>query len=342
MDIRRFPIAAGMALSLLLGAGSVAASPVLLGQTIYTGATGAEVDINPTGQLVYIASGFGQTGWVRIDASNPGAMTQSTLAGGWGGGVAVDPVTGRYASTSGYGGAFRIFNADGSIRSTSPLSGCGGSVAYGGGRFAVSTQCSDHIAIFDEVSGAMLANIASNGVGSSTVYNSATNTFYQNRTPSFSPGGTNALAIGPTFSTSNVAGFVYDANGVTNRLYVNNGGGTQVLDGSTNAVLATVAYSGEVEADTLLNRYYIGSGSGINILDGLTNTLIDSILLPFGQSFQTMGMEDGSNLLYVITSGGGASHLLVYSTTSEVPEPASIAMMLVGLLAIGGLRVRQR
>jgi hypothetical protein len=336
----RFPIAVGLALAYLFGAGQASSAPALLGQTTFTGATGGELDIDPTGQLVYIASGFGQTGLIRIDASNPLAMTQTTLASGWGGGVAVDPGTGRYATTNGFGGAFRIFNPNDTVFSTSAISGCGGNLAYGGSRFAVSTQCSDHIAIFDSTNGAMLANIASSGVGSSTAYNSATGTFFQDRTPG--PGGTNALAVSPSFSTTNIPGFVQDANGVTNRIYVTNGGGTQILDGTTYAVLATVPFSGAVEEDTSLNRFYIGSGSVINIFDGVTDGLVDSILLPGGQLFQSMDMEDGSGLLYVITSGGG-NHLLVYNTAtaSGVPEPAPIALMLLGMIAAGCMRLRR-
>jgi hypothetical protein len=84
-------------------------------------------------------------------------------------------------------------------------------------------------------------------------------------------------------------------------LYSLNGSNTQVLDGTTHAVLATIAGSGPVEEDTLLNRFYIGTGTGFNIYDGLTNSLVDSVNLPAGQSLQTWDMEDGSHRLYVIT-----------------------------------------
>jgi hypothetical protein len=191
----------------------------------------------------------------------------------------------------------------------------------------------------------MLANISSNGTGSSTAYNSATNTFFQDRTPYYATFTPIALTVNAaTFATGNVSGFVHDANGATNRVYVQQGGSTQVLDGTTYAVLSTIGFGGVVEEDTSLNRIYIGSGSVINVYDGITNALIDAINLPGGQFFQSMDMEDGSNRLYVITSGGG-SHLLVYDTTvqpSGVPEPAPLALMLVGLFAAGFARTRRR
>ncbi len=332
MPTKRVSIAATLTFALLAGAGQAAASPTLLGQTTYSGVSAGEIDV--FGSQVYIAGGFGQSsGIAKINASNPNAMTQTNVAGGWGAGVAVDTATGRYGTTNGFGGQFAIFNANDTLFSVTGIVGCGGNVSYGGGRYGVSTQCADRMTIIDANSGATLFTSGPSAVGSSTAYNSATNTFYQDRNP-----GNSSLVVSPTFSTTTVSGLVEDANGVTNRVYANNGSNTQVLDGTTHAVLATIPVTGTIEEDTLLNRFYISTGTGINIYDGLTNALIDSIVLPGGETFQGMDMEDGSSRLYVLGSG---NHLLVYDMTPSggVPEPATLALLAMGLL---GAAVRKR
>ena len=70
------------AVAMLFGAGQAMAAPMLLGQTTFSGATGGQIDVYAPNDYVYIASGFGQTGLIRIDASNPGAMTQTSIASG--------------------------------------------------------------------------------------------------------------------------------------------------------------------------------------------------------------------------------------------------------------------
>ncbi len=68
----------------------------LLGTFDYNpaGGLGGEMDVNPNGDLVYISAGMGQSGLIRVNASNPASMTSTTLS--YGGGFAVDPVTGGY------------------------------------------------------------------------------------------------------------------------------------------------------------------------------------------------------------------------------------------------------
>lgn len=319
------------ATALLFGASQAMAAPVLLGQTGFSVATGGQIDVYAPNDYVYIASGFGQTGLIRIDASNPGAMTQTTVSASWGGGVAVDSTTGRLGTTNGYGNTFAILNPNGSVFSSIGISGCGGNVSYGGGKFGVSTQCNDHMTLINATTGAVAFVSGFSGTGSSTAYNSFTNTFYQDR----NPGGSSLVMNGATGATGSISGLAMDANGVTNRVYVNNAGGTQVLDGTTHAQVGFINFAGLAEADTAQNRIYIGSGSVINVYDGLTLGFVDTINLPAGYFFQGMEMATGDDRLYVMASSNTGLNLLVYGTAAQgVPAPAPLALLVFGLAAL--------
>jgi len=333
MPWTRFAIALALGLS-TLGGYSLAAPP-LLGQVQFSGSFASELAVHPKG-TVYIAGTFGQNGWVAINAADPTAMTQIPLTAGWGGGVALDLATGNYATTNG-GSAYAVFGPDGTLLTSGTLSGCGGHVSSGGGKFAISTQCNDHLAIVDATTGALLANLATNGVGSITAYNSATNTFFQGRTPNFSDRVVDTISVdGTTFApTPRAIGLVFAANGTTNRLYSFSASSTAIWDGNNYASLGSVPFTGNtIEVDPTLNRFFIGTGSTINVFDGASNTLVDTISLPTGYSLLGMkwgqALKQGGSRLYVAASAPNGSYLLVYDVSGRAAGP-TIATVADGL-----------
>ena len=92
--------------------------------------------VNPNGSQVYISEGMGgSSGLIRVNASNPAAMTSQSLA--YGGGVAVDVVTGRYATTNGYGDTLFVYNPDDTLYDSQPITGIGGA---GSGKWHLRRQ----------------------------------------------------------------------------------------------------------------------------------------------------------------------------------------------------------
>jgi autotransporter-associated beta strand protein len=275
---------------------------------------GNEVDVNPNGELLYIGSGFGQTGLIRVNASNPAAMSSTTLS--FGGGVAVDPVTGRYGTTNG-GASFRVFNSDDTTFDTEGLTGCGGSVAAGNGTFGISTQCSDTFHLYSQATGSITFTTGGLAVGSKMTYNSATGNFYMNRNPgggSFFVNETNTATNG--FVATNTE--IQTANGVTNRLYGAGPSADQitVLNGATHAIFAqtTVANfgGGLLAVNTLRDRLYVGTVTDIQILDGTTLATLGSFTLPDGYAPVRFEMAAGSDRLYVIGRKTGVSDSRIF------------------------------
>lgn len=320
-----------LALAAVFALGSGHASAIaILGSFNFTGATG-DMDVNPNGDLVYISSGFGESGLIRVDASNPAAMSQTTLGtAGSGAGVAVDPGTGRFATTTGFGGQFQIFNPNNTLHFSTAIPGCGGALAAGGGLFGVSTQCSDHFSIFNQAGG-LLFQQALGGVGGQVGHNPATGNFYARVT-------NNTRVVTPSFATSTIPGVFFIANGATNRLY---GGSTatqlQVLDGTTHALLATIALvtGGVPEVSTLLNQIYVIDVGLIKVFNGVTNALLESFALPDGYSPFNLEIADGDDRLYALASKPGNPNALFVLQMASVPEPSTLALILAALFGLG-------
>jgi hypothetical protein len=350
-------------LILLVGGGEVHALS-LLGTFDFTPGSPSgsiEMDVNPNGDLVYIAGGMGEApGVLRINASNPGATTSSVIASGFGGGVAVNPVTGRIATTNG-GSTLGVFSGTGVSYDTAGVTGCGGSLAAGSGnRYGISTQCSDSFAVYEDTGSAATAGIifsaGAGGVGSTVVFNPATGNYYQNRTPASGFGGSRPRVYSPSGGTyaasdlSAVNGFMTAANGVLNRLYYNpdpGGGDMIVLDGTTHLSVGTLAgiSSGEVEVGTLFDRTYVAHGGVIKVFDAVTNAQLlgETFTLPDGYVPGAMDMAAGDDRLYVVGSKAGVSQrrLFILQEQAAVPEPASLLLLGAGLAALAAMRRRQ-
>jgi hypothetical protein len=290
-------------------------SLTLVGSVAYSGVTGGDMAVNTSTQQVYISSGMGQQGLIRINASNPASMSQTTLATLWGGGVAVDSVTGRYATTNG-GANLYIFNSDDTLYDTQTLTGCGGDLDSDPttGRFFISTQCSDHIAVYSESSKTLLANIANNGVGSVVIFDPGSGNIFENLTPNFGNGSVTApLVVSPSYGTSlPFTGFVRTTDGVLKHVYVSDNSGNLIVYDSTNLTtpLHTFTAFGNafIAADTGLGQFYaVTGGNTLTTYDASTYAQIGtSITLP--GNIINMYMAPGDNRLYLIS----ASTLYVY------------------------------
>lgn len=297
-----------------------------------------EMDVNPNGDLVYISAGMGQQGLIRVNASNPTAMSLTSLASGFGGGVAVDPVTGRYASTNG-GTTLRIFNADDSIFDTETLTGCGGSLAAGNGTFGVSTQCTDRFAIYN-ASTMSLATVGVAAVGSRVTYNAFTQRYYWN----LNPGSVSKVfSESPAAYLADLSGkYISDANPVTNRLYATNTSFNQlyVLDGTTLAVTATISGAiGDLAVDTVNDRIYFASGNTIQIYDGAGTTALGTFTIPGGYIPGQIDMAVGDDRLYVLGGQTGFSNRLFVLGVGSTPGNDTLTLDLTSgdPLPTGGL-----
>lgn len=295
-----------------------------------------EMDVDSLRNYVYISGGMGQQGLIRVNTSNPAAMTETPLSDTFGGGVAVDPITGRYATTNG-GTVLRIFNPDGSVFDTESLTGCGGSLAAGTGTFGISTQCNDHFAVYNP-SSMMLNTVVGGPVGSRVTYNAATATYYWNRNQG--PGAI-SFSESPPAKIADINGIYFsDANPVSNRVYATNTAFNQlyVLDGGTLAVTATInGPIGDVAVDTANDRLYFVSGSTIQIYNGEGTAPLGSFAMPGGYVPSLIDMAVGDNRLYVIagktsfpnrlfalqTGATSGNDALTLDLTSGDPLPAS-------------------
>ena len=281
----------------------------LMGSFVYSGATGGDMAVNPTTQQVYISSGMGQQGMIRINASNPASMSQTTLS--YGGGVAVDKTTGRYATTNGSSTLY-ILNSNDTLYDSQTIIGCGGDLDSdpATGRFFISTQCTDHIAVYSEGSKSILADIANNGVGSVVVFDPGAGNIFENLTPNNSQGGQTApLVVSPSYTTSlPFTGFVRTSDGVLKHVYVSdNSGNLLVKDSTTLATLHTFTAFGNafIAADTALGRFYAVTGTTsfntLSVYDANTYAQIGtSVTLP--GSIMNLRMAPGDNRLYMITT----------------------------------------
>src|SRR2546427_467305 len=277
--------------------------PIVLGTYSYSGAGGTDLAVNSASKQVYISGGMGQQGLIRVNASNPSSMSQSTLS--YGGGVAADSQTGRYATTDAYSGHLYIYNSDDSLYDSQTISGCGGSLTGdpATGRFFVSSQCSDHIAVYSEGSKLLVANIAAGGTGSIPAFDPGTGNLFQNLTPNNNKGSVVApLVVSSSYATSlPITGFVIAADGALGRLYVSaNNGDFLALNSSTYSTLHTFSSTSfsSVVADTSLGLFYVASGSTIKVYDANSYAQVNTLTL--SGAIQNMKMVPGDSRLYAI------------------------------------------
>ena len=319
--------------ALLCLASAQASAITVLGSFAFSGTPGLEMDINPNGDLVYIAGGMGQSGLIRVNASNPLAMSQVGIGPG-GGGVAVDPGTGRFATT--VGGSFFIYNSNLSTHFSSGIPGCGGSVVSGGGLFGVNTQCFDHFSLFSQAPGLVFQQPLG-GVGGQVGYNPATGNFYSRVNNS-------TRVITPSLTTSTIGGVFTIANGVTNRLYGGNSANQiDVIDGNTHGLIGSISLTagGALPAvSSLLNQVYAIDSGQIKVFDGATHALLQTLALPNGYLPYSLEAAHLDDRLYVLASKPGNPNALFVLDASAAPVAGTLWLMLAGLLGLLGFAGR--
>ncbi|MGV3609298.1 MAG: beta strand repeat-containing protein, partial [Planctomycetaceae bacterium] len=309
--------------------GAVSGGLSELGNFAYTnnglGQPGDSLDVNPNGETVYIGGSFGPSyaAFLRVQAVNPGTMFADLGGLGQGGGIAVNPVTGRFAVTNG-SNQLTVYNANGTVYDTKTLNGLGGSIAAGNGTFGISTQGSDSFHLYNEA--AKTIQIFSGlAVGSRVTYNPATAFYYMNRTPgqTFFVNEANPAVNGVLGSSiffeaaSSTTGRLYAANGTSVNIYNGNIPTAPPLVGVISGLPASVQ---DIAVDTVHDLVYVGlSGTNtIRIYSGDGSTFLGTYSLPAGNFVQKLDIASGSERLYVSAFlGGTSSKLFVLSADGD-------------------------
>jgi DNA-binding beta-propeller fold protein YncE len=115
------------------------------------------------------------------------------------------------------------------------------------------------------------------------------------------------------------AAIVSAVNPQTNRLYgaAVSGSGVEVIDGSTEAVIATlpVASPGPIAVNPARNRVYVIDNSAspptLKVFDGATNSQLGAMPLSAGDSSATMAVNSNTGAIYLVVNNAGVPSLFV-------------------------------
>jgi DNA-binding beta-propeller fold protein YncE len=208
--------------------------------------------------------------------------------------------------------------------------------------FTVSPTCgfSDNVAA---LAGATLAQTATTYVGSAhegaqiAVNQNAGNVFvtdWYDGTVTVLDGGGNLLAkITLQTRPTGVA-----VNASTNKIYVSDGSEINVIDGSTNSVVGTIAVAANVVAvNPATNTIYAVESGNIAVIDGTTGLVTATVSAP---SPTALAVDTQTNFIYVANAGNydsnqhgsvtvinGATNVTTTTLTdSNMPYPFRIAV----------------
>ena len=119
-------------------------------------------------------------------------------------------------------------------------------------------------------------------------------------------GSAMAQKVIATVPTTGLAPSTLAINTVTNKIYILNqsGGTVDVLDGSTNSIVATVSVSPSIShlaVNESTNKVYVIDpfAGSMSVIDGTTNTLTTSV--PFGVRIGSVAINPVTNRIYVTT-----------------------------------------
>jgi DNA-binding beta-propeller fold protein YncE len=234
----------------------------------------------------------------------------TTFGSGWG--AAVDPLTNRYYSANGFGGAVQVYDgATNTQLANIPVGFIPGEFDLNPATNSiyVATQGgggNDPIFVINGANNTVtLGPLGSGGVMAGVVVNPATGNIYVER------------SNGTTREFNSAGGFVTDlnlgivaVNPVTNQVVAEDSSGNlDVLDGNTNALLATIpgAGNGRIAVNATLDRFYEADpfDNTVKVIDGASDSVVGSFDLGAGVSPYLIADNPAQNLLYVVASISG-------------------------------------
>ena len=307
----------------LSGEGGIGPSPgalrVVARFSLPSGA-GNAVDVDPTTNKVFTSGGAsaGQQ-VVMIDGSTNKVV--ATL--GTGSGAHVNPATGKVYAGGVYSGTIYVYSSeDGHLIAEIKAFGCpigavvdsSSNQVWGGGQCGAND---DPAFLIDGGADRLVSGyIGSGGVMSALAVNPVTHVLYVyagTKTEEKIDSGTLVTTTAP-FSA-----VISAVNAQTNRMYgaAISGGGVQVIDGTTESVIATLPVSqpGAIAVNPTRNRVYVVDQSlspqVLKVFDGATNALLGEIALPQGDSPAGLAVNSRTGTLYQIFGNANGSSLLV-------------------------------
>ncbi len=305
----------------LLGEGGVPSSRAMLtvARTGLPASAAIYVDVDPNTNKVFTSGGASAGQQVAMIDGNTNRVI-STL--GTGSGAHVNPATGKIYAAGVYGGLIYVYSSvDGHLITTVQGFGCPVETTVDSSRNLVwgGAQCganNDPVFRIDGSADTLTsAEIGSGGVMSKIIVNPATHVAYVFA----GPGGEGKVAAdGLTRSSVPFSAVVSAVNPRSNRLYGPplSGSGVEVIDGNTEAVLATLPVSspGPIAVNPIRNRVYIVDNSSsppaLKVFDGGTNALLGSMPLSAGDSSATMAVNSYTSMIYLVISNSGVPALL--------------------------------
>ena len=101
-------------------------------------------------------------------------------------------------------------------------------------------------------------------------------------------------------------------------------GTVSVIDGASNAVIATIPVGGgpvDVGVNPNNDRVYVASHEDgtVSVIDGSTNTVIATIPLGSGRSNIWVGVNPGTNRVYVSIAKDGTIHVMADKLAAPKP-----------------------
>jgi PEGA domain len=286
------------------------------------GSAATYVDVDPNTNKVFTSGGASNGQQVAmIDGSTNRVV--STL--GTGSGAHVNPATGKVYAAGVYSGSIYVYSSvDGHLITTVKGFGCPVETAVDSSRNQIwgGAQCggnNDPVFRIDGSADTLTSGeIGSGGVMSKIMVNPVTHVAY---VFAGSGGEGKVDANGLTRAAVPFSAVVSAVNPRTNRMYGTAiaGSGVEVIDGSTDAVLAALPVSspGPMAVNATRNRVYVVDNSpsppALKVFDGVSNALLGSMALSAGDSSATMAVNSYTGTIYLLVSNAGVPSLLVLS-----------------------------
>lgn len=238
-----------------------------------------------------------------------------------GSGVVVDPLTHWYW-TGDYGSRLVVVRngrTDAEIARVR-VPGCPHTLTIGGGRSWVAQQCDDHISVFDNRTRAAIRHIpiptlsraevgGAKGMGE-ILMNRATGIVY------FSKDMIPYRLDPRSWQMRETVGFggpIIGINDATNRLYARIDSGLEVIDGSTEAIIAYVALGStplRLAVGFAGRRTYVVTSEGLSVLDGTTHRVVSRLAFDGGFRPISVAVDDARNRAYVLGAETGGRNAL--------------------------------